>query len=143
MISTSYCFLPCWLHSRLDSAVPWIYKAHLSQGLCPDGCPVWDAIPRDLFMAHSSTSFRFLLKCHLINQVLADYPDYLPLSPTVPFTMLCVCLLFFITTWQIMYLSIVCLPTLECKLHQSRDLCCLLLCSQCLEWYLENEADAR
>ena len=131
MIFTSYCFPPCLFHRRLASAVPWICQAHLFQGLYPDGCPTWGAFPLDLFMAHSSTSSSFFSNVTLLNKhALADYPNHLPLCSTIPFTL---CLLY--KLWQSMYLFVVCLPTLDCKCHQSRDLFCLPLCSQCLEWF--------
>ena len=138
MIFTSHCFPPCSFHRRLASAVPRICQTHLFQGLYPDGCPAWGAFPLDLFMAHFSTSSSFFSNVTLLNKhALADYPNHLPLCSTIPFTL---CLLY--KLWQSMYLFVVCLPTLDCKRHQSRDLFCLPLCSQCLEWFLENEADA-
>ena len=138
MIFTSYCFPPCSFHRRLASAVPRMCQTPLFQGLYPDGCPAWGAFPLDLFMAHFSTSSRFFSNVTLLNKhALADYPNHLPLCSTIPFTL---CLLY--KLWLSMYLFIVCLPTLDCKLRQSRDLFCLPLCSQCLEWFLENEADA-
>lgn len=73
---------------------------------------------------------RFFSNVILNKHALADYPNHLPLCSTIPFTL---CLLY--KLWLSMYLFIVCLPTLDCKLRQSRDLFCLPLCSQCLEWF--------
>lgn len=100
---------------------PWFIPTNLledPQGFCTAVPSAWNALLPSHHRACSLTSFRVLLKCHLVE---VDFPDY-HFSRLFPILLLCSSFLCstYISCIVCIYLFVVCLPQSECELHEGK-----------------------